>query len=183
MAIQDDINELVFVGLVLIKDDIRPEAKLGIELVKKAHINTVMITGDNKDTAVSIANEVGLLDQDSIILTSDELNNMSDDEVKSKLLNLKVVSFLGCDSADFGITSLEFLKDNIELNSLYITNNKIEDIPIIASEYTVKTASSEAFCEGLYRGACCRNSDLHDRDESDSTADGEKIRGEQEHCA
>ena len=92
MAIQDDINELVFVGLVLIKDDIRPEAKLGIELVKKAHINTVMITGDNKDTAVSIANEVGLLDQDSIILTSDELNNMSDDEVKSKLLNLKVVA-------------------------------------------------------------------------------------------
>ena len=51
-----------------------------------------MITGDNKDTAVSIANEVGLLDQDSIILTSDELNNMSDDEVKSKLLNLKVVA-------------------------------------------------------------------------------------------
>ena len=50
---------------------------------------------------------------------------------KNKLLNLKVVSFLGCDSADFGITSLEFLKDNIELNSLYITNNKITDISAI----------------------------------------------------
>ncbi len=50
---------------------------------------------------------------------------------KNKLLNLKVVSFLGCDSADFGITSLEFLKDNIELNSLYITNNKITDINAI----------------------------------------------------
>ena len=44
----------------------------------------------------------------------------------------------------------------------YITNNKIEDIPIKASEYTVKTASSEAFCEGLYRRACCGDSNLHD---------------------
>ena len=93
MAINDsysfqDFKDLVFVGLIFIKDDIRPEAKVGIELVKKAHINPVMITGDNKDTAVSIAKEIGLLEQESIVLTSDELNKMSDEEVKQKLINL-----------------------------------------------------------------------------------------------
>lgn len=40
--------------------------------------------------------------------------------------------------------------------------NEIQDIPVIASEYTVKTASSEVFCEGLYRRACCGDSNLHD---------------------
>ena len=72
-----------------------------------------------------------------------------------------------------GEFSQSFIKElhdcGIYFHRSYITNNKIEDIPIKASEYTVKTASSEAFCEGLYRGACCRNSDLHDRDESDRT--------------
>ena len=45
----------------------------------------------------------------------------------------------------------------------YITNNKIEDIPIKASEYTVKKQRlRRLFCEGLYRRACCGDSNLHD---------------------
>lgn len=83
---------LTLVGLVLIKDEVRKEAKEGVKLVKKAHINTVMITGDNKDTAVSIAKEVGILDDNGVVLTSDELNNLTDDEVKSVLPRLKVVA-------------------------------------------------------------------------------------------
>jgi len=97
MAINDSyslktFNDLILVGLVFIKDDIREEAKLGIELVKKAHINTIMITGDNKDTATEIAKEVNLLDEKSIILTSDELSKLSDEEVKKILPRLKVVA-------------------------------------------------------------------------------------------
>lgn len=97
MAVNDSyslktFNDLILVGLVFIKDDIREEAKMGIELVKKAHINTIMITGDNKDTATEIANEVGLLDNNSIILTSAELSEMNDNEVKKVLPNLKVVA-------------------------------------------------------------------------------------------
>ena len=83
---------MTLVALILIKDDIRPEAIEGVKLVKKAHINTVMITGDNKDTAVSIAKEVGILDMNDIVLTSDELNSMNDEEVKSILPKLKVVA-------------------------------------------------------------------------------------------
>ena len=47
---------------------------------------------------------------------------------KGKLLNLKTIKFEGCVSADFGITSLDFLKDNKELVNLTITNNKITEL-------------------------------------------------------
>lgn len=83
---------LVLVGLLLIKDDIRPNVKEGIELVKNAHINTVMLTGDNKETAVSIAKELGLYNEGDIALTSDELNKLSDTELKGMLPRLKVIA-------------------------------------------------------------------------------------------
>lgn len=88
----DNLNNLVFVGLVFIKDEIREEAKTGIELVNKAHINTVMITGDNKATAIEIAKEVNLLKEDSIVITSDELQKMTDEEVKKIIPKLSVVA-------------------------------------------------------------------------------------------
>ena len=87
------VSNLTFIGLVFIKDEIRPEAKIGIQEVTKAHIQTVMITGDNKDTAVAIAKEIGLIQNDQdITLTSDELNQMSDYELKRILPHLKVVA-------------------------------------------------------------------------------------------
>ncbi len=85
-------QNLNFVGLLLMKDEVRESAKEGIKLVKKAHINTVMLTGDNKDTATSIAQELELLEPDSVILTSEELNQLSDIELKGLLPKLKVVA-------------------------------------------------------------------------------------------
>jgi calcium-translocating P-type ATPase len=91
--LNDSFKNLTLVGIILIKDDIRKEAIEGIKLVKNAHIQTVMITGDNKNTAVGIAKEVGLIEKNSdIILTSDELKLKSDEEVKKILPNLKVVA-------------------------------------------------------------------------------------------
>lgn len=88
-----NISNLTLVGFALIKDDVRQEAIEGIKLVKKAGISTVMITGDNKDTAVSIAKEVGIITSNNdIVITSDELKLKTDDEVKALLPRLKVVS-------------------------------------------------------------------------------------------
>ena len=86
-------SNLTFVGILLIKDEVREEAKEGIELVQKAHIQTVMITGDNKETATNIAKEVGLIQShNDLVITSSELNQKSDDEVKQILPNLRVVA-------------------------------------------------------------------------------------------
>lgn len=81
------------VSIICLKDEIRKEAKQGVKLMKSASIQTVMITGDNKKTAVNIANELSLIESDTdIALTSDELNNMSDDEISEILPNLRVVA-------------------------------------------------------------------------------------------
>ena len=88
-----DMKNLTLVGFALIKDDVRKEAIEGLKLIKRAKIQTVMITGDNKDTAVSVGKEVGILDGDNdVILTSDELRLMSDEKLKSILPNLKIVA-------------------------------------------------------------------------------------------
>lgn len=87
-----NMNNLNLVGLLLIKDEVRDNVKDGIDLVNKAHINTVMLTGDNINTAKSIATEIGLYKDGNIALTSSELNRMSDDELKKIIPNLKVVA-------------------------------------------------------------------------------------------
>ena len=92
MATFTEEKNMTLVGIVLIKDEIRNEAIEGIQLVKKAHIQTIMITGDNKETASSIGREVGLLENNDIVLTSDELKNMTDDEIKTILPKLKIVA-------------------------------------------------------------------------------------------
>lgn len=90
---ETELRDLTLVGIIFIKDDIRAEAKEGIELVRQAHIQTVMITGDNKDTAISIGKEVGLLTTpDDIVLTSLELSRKTDEEVKKILPNLRIVA-------------------------------------------------------------------------------------------
>ena len=87
------MENLTLVGIIYIKDDIRNDASKGIELVKKAHIEVVMITGDNKDTAVAIGKEVGIItDKRDIVLTSEELNEKTDDELKKILPFLKIVA-------------------------------------------------------------------------------------------
>ena len=86
-------DSLSFVGFILIKDEVREEAVSGIKSVSEAGIQTVMITGDNKLTATSIAKEIGLISsEEDIVLTSEELNKMSDIEVKKIIPKLRVVA-------------------------------------------------------------------------------------------
>ena len=97
LATSNDINpekfhNLTLVGLVLIKDDVRKEAKEGVKLVKDAHIKTVMITGDNKETAISIGKETGIYEENDIVLTGDELNLKSDEELKKIIPHLSIVA-------------------------------------------------------------------------------------------
>ena len=90
---QEELKALTLIGALYIKDDIRQEAIEGIDLVTKAGIQTVMITGDNKDTAINIAKEIKLLTSEKdLVLTSDELRKLSDEEVKKIIPNIKIVA-------------------------------------------------------------------------------------------
>lgn len=92
-ADKKELEKLTFVGMILIKDEVRDDAIEGVRLVKDANIQLVMITGDNVDTATSIAREVGIVSSDDdLVLTSDELNSKSDEELKRILPKLRVVA-------------------------------------------------------------------------------------------
>ena len=89
----DSIRRNILLGIIFLKDDIRPEAKDGVSLIKSAGINIVMVTGDSKETAISIAKEVGIITSNNdIILSSSDLEKLSDSELKKIIPNLKVVS-------------------------------------------------------------------------------------------
>ncbi len=90
---KEEIKDLVLLGIISIKDELREETKPGIDLIKKAGIDIIMITGDHKDTATSIAKDAGLLTNKSdIVITSDELNIMSDEDIKKYIKRIKVVA-------------------------------------------------------------------------------------------
>ena len=89
----DSIRRNILLGVIFLKDDIRPEAKDGVSLIKSAGINIVMVTGDSKETATSIAREVGIITSNNdIVLSSSDLEKLSDNELKKIIPNLKVVS-------------------------------------------------------------------------------------------
>lgn len=86
-------NDVVLIGFVAIRDDVRPEAKMAIKEVIDAGIQVVMITGDRLETAVSIAEDAGLIQNPSDkALTSIELNRLSDDEIKSMIKDIRVIA-------------------------------------------------------------------------------------------
>ena len=117
---ENSINEdVVIIGFVGIRDEVRPEAKSSIEKAQKAGIQVVMITGDRLETAVAIAKSAGLLtgsidvirdidisvdengksnileltgDKDTVALTSAVLNKLSDEDVKAIMKKIRVIA-------------------------------------------------------------------------------------------
>lgn len=88
-----EFNSLIYIGFVCIKDELRDETKEGIKLIQGAGIDIMMITGDAKDTATSIAKECGIIKKSTdLVLTSDELNCYTDDRIKSLIPNLRVIA-------------------------------------------------------------------------------------------
>ena len=92
--VENQIHEdTVIIGFVGIRDDVRPEAREAIAAVQHAGIQVVMITGDRLGTAVAIAKDAGLLKtEDDIALTSGQLNELSDDEVKEIIPRIRVIA-------------------------------------------------------------------------------------------
>lgn len=88
-----DQGDLTLVCVISIRDNVRKEAIEAIKEVQNAGIQVVMVTGDRKETAVAIAKEAGLLTSDGdVALTSAELAEKSDEELKAILPRLRVVS-------------------------------------------------------------------------------------------
>ncbi len=83
-------NNLTFLGLIGIYDPPRPEAKEALRKAKQAGIRVVMVTGDNPLTALSIAKDVGLIEQNEDVITGEQLEKMSDSNVIKMLNKIRI---------------------------------------------------------------------------------------------
>ncbi|MDD4894897.1 MAG: calcium-transporting P-type ATPase, PMR1-type [Candidatus Omnitrophica bacterium] len=81
---------LTFLGLIAMIDPPREEVKKAIEECGAAGIKTVMITGDHKNTAVAIAKQLGFFKENSLALTGEELDKLSDDDFLKVVENIPV---------------------------------------------------------------------------------------------
>ncbi|MDE5854965.1 MAG: calcium-translocating P-type ATPase, PMCA-type, partial [Ruminococcus sp.] len=89
----DSGNNLTLVCVLSIRDNVRKEAADAIKEVQNAGIQVVMVTGDRKETAAAIAKEAGLLtSSEHVVMTSAEMAEKTDDELKEILPNLRVVA-------------------------------------------------------------------------------------------
>ena len=96
------VKNLTFVGLVGMKDPPRPEVKEAIAKAKMAGIRVIMKTGDHKETALAIAEKIGLVGPEEkksdnkhpLVFTGKELEELSEKEFDSTVNNVSVFARL-----------------------------------------------------------------------------------------
>ena len=83
-------TELCFAGICGMIDPVRPEVQAAIVQCRSAGIRPIMITGDHIDTAVAIAKELGILDENVYAITGAQLDEMDDETFEQEFKNISV---------------------------------------------------------------------------------------------
>ncbi len=123
---QKEIENLDFVGLIALKDPLRSGIKETIRACQLAGIRPLIVTGDHKLTAQTIANEIGLLKNNGEILEGQDLDKISDEELRKKL---KKVSVFARVEARHKIRIVKILQAQGEVVAM--TGDGINDAPAI----------------------------------------------------
>lgn len=121
-------EELAFVGLVGMIDPPRPEAGEAVKAFKESGVITVMITGDHKDTAFAIAKELGIANDKSECISGDELNDITQEELNSRVMNLRVFARV---SPTHKVMIVNAFKANGKIVSM--TGDGVNDAPSLKS--------------------------------------------------
>lgn len=79
-----------FLGLAALYDPPRPEAIEAIKHARAAGVHIVMVTGDNPVTALKISEEIGLIKEGELVLTSDELEKQTDEELIRDIPRIRI---------------------------------------------------------------------------------------------
>ena len=123
---EDLEDDLIFLGLQAMFDPPRENVKEAIEKCKTAGINTVMITGDHKITAVAIAKELGLFKEGNIALSGDELDKLSDAELDKIAEDIKIYARV---SPEHKVRILDALKKKGYIVAM--TGDGVNDAPAL----------------------------------------------------
>jgi len=117
-------QDLVFVGLIGMIDPARPEVAPALETAYRAGIRTIMITGDYPNTARAIAESIGLLRSGHQVLTGEQLETMSDEELKEEVKKTDVYARV---SPEHKLRIVNALQANGEVVAM--TGDGVNDAP------------------------------------------------------
>lgn len=120
------LKDFVFVGLIALKDPLRPEAKSTVELCQSAGIRTVVVTGDHKLTAKAIVKDLGFDVTRENIMEGSELDKLSDKDLK-KIIN-KIIIFARVEPKH-KIRIVSALQENGEIVAM--TGDGVNDTPAL----------------------------------------------------
>lgn len=122
---EDDLmKECIYDGFVSISDPIRKDVFHAIATCKKAGIDVKILTGDSTLTATTIANELGLINSDSLILDAKDIDSMNDYELRGQLNNISVIG------RSNPLTKLRIVNILMEMGkSVAVTGDGINDAP------------------------------------------------------
>lgn len=119
-------QELTFVGMCGLADPPREEAKEALASCRDAGIKAVMVTGDHKETSLYVAREIDLLEEDSLVITGQEMDQMED---KSLLALLPKIALFCRTTAEQKLRIVELWK---ELGKVVaVTGDGVNDAPAI----------------------------------------------------
>ncbi|WP_461206516.1 cation-translocating P-type ATPase [Clostridium sp. DL1XJH146] len=124
ISIDEMEKDLVFIGMVGMIDPPRMEVKDSISLCKESGIRTVMITGDHKNTAFAIAKDLGIAEDENQAIFGHELDSMSDDELNSKIDDLRIFARV---SPEHKVRIVKALK--AKGNIVSMTGDGVNDAP------------------------------------------------------
>ncbi len=122
----ENLDDLVFVGLIALKDPLRPEVKKTISLCQSAGIRPVIVTGDHKLTAMAIVRELGIDVSQENILEGSDLDKISDEKLRG--LAKKIIIFARVEPKH-KIRIVEALQLNGEVVAM--TGDGINDTPAL----------------------------------------------------
>ena len=118
------MKDCIYDGFASISDPIRKEVFDAITTCQKAGIDVKILTGDNTLTATTIANELGLIKSDSLILDAKDIDSMNDYELRGKLQHISVIG------RSNPLTKLRIVNTLMEMGkSVAVTGDGINDAP------------------------------------------------------
>ncbi|HLN71689.1 MAG: cation-translocating P-type ATPase [Methylococcaceae bacterium] len=117
-------KDLILIGMVGMIDPPRQEVKQSIELAKNAGITSIMITGDHKNTAFAIAQELGIAERPDQAITGQEADELSEEEFSNKVSDLRVFARV---SPEHKVKIVKALK--AKGNIVSMTGDGVNDAP------------------------------------------------------